>query len=187
VRASLAAAVVAFMMWGPFYRQALHGTNEFWRPWDMFDNGKTFVCDVRWSQGSGTAARPLDPFATFHTEETPVAPRWMFIQRDRDSVLAVGARLCMTLGHHADVHAVASCPGQSGWDVALDGSERLCDPDFNSFMPRPMHSSSDSSGGGHSNGGHQNHPKNHHKKPASATQSSLPPNAPASTHVGAGR
>jgi hypothetical protein len=125
-RTLVASALAAYIVFGPFYRQVLHGHNEWLRPWVMFSGAGLDATQVEYrSRGSDGHESVLDRYAILASTGAPT--RTLSKVTDAKAAKRVGQMLCRKLGEGADVRVYLRVATRNGWKRELSGEENLCE------------------------------------------------------------
>ncbi|MCO4771696.1 MAG: hypothetical protein KDA24_16810 [Deltaproteobacteria bacterium] len=126
VRLVLFVGLVAWMNFGPFYRQVLDGDNQHMREFRMYGTRARRTCQVHFEQKQKDAWKPVSRWEIegYSFQKFPGRARRM-LDKPKDA-LAAGRRLCGALGEDSELRYRMRCghvrDGWGEWDV----SEDLC-------------------------------------------------------------
>jgi len=122
-------ALVAYMAFGPCYRQVLGGRSHVFRSWRMFSGIGIGVVDARFAERLPDGSeRRLDRFAVLGYRDPYRAPRAVRRLAGRDATAELARRLCAAFGAGADVRAYSRIATAGGWEPLDDGARNLCEP-----------------------------------------------------------
>lgn len=119
----------AWMIGGPFYRQALGGSSKIPRSWVMFTGfAAGDVCDVEYRLRDGERESVLDRFAVLGYDDRWDAPSSVRRLPKKKNAVRLGERLCRKLDvEDPDVRLYARCAHRKGWRRVSSGRENLCE------------------------------------------------------------
>jgi hypothetical protein len=119
--------IAGFMLAGPVHRQALDGTNEFFRGWQMYRHFGVEICAVEYTQVLPDGSRrPIDRLATLGHADGRDAPRKLRSLKNEAAARRQGALLCRTLGAK-EVRMKARCGQRNlGWVSSEADGHNLC-------------------------------------------------------------
>ena len=128
LRLAAFAALAAFIVLGPFYRQVLHGEVRAFRSWRMFRGLGHDICDVRYSRVLPDGrAMDVDRYALLGVARPPNAPKDVWMIESTGAAETLAQRLCERLPPtERDLRVVARCGTRTGWLPVSDGSRNVC-------------------------------------------------------------
>ena len=128
LRGLIATLLAAWMIGGPFYRQALGGKSKIPRSWVMFTGYAVGeVCDVRYTLRQDGEESPIDRFSVLGYSSPHSAPKSIRVIDKKKSAVSIGRRICGRIDvEDADVRLYARCATRRGWRVVSEGQEDLC-------------------------------------------------------------
>ncbi len=127
MRAAAFTVILAFMAFGPFYRQVLRGDQQIFRHWVMFSGIALGVVDATYRQRhrDGTEIE-IDRFAALGYAEPRDAPRSIRLIKGRSGTDRVAEKLCRRLGPDADIRVTSRWASRQGWRPGYRGNRNFC-------------------------------------------------------------
>lgn len=123
----MAYGLLAFMIFGPSYRQIVGSKNRIFRNWVMFKGIGVGMIDPDYFVLEPDGKRkPIDRFAVLGFSSRWEAPKLLRRIRGRYNLDQVNRQLCAKLGPGVDLRAITRRSTRLGWQVLEQGERNLC-------------------------------------------------------------
>lgn len=120
-------AVLAFMLFGPFWTQVLGRESRLFRKWTMYHRSGIGVVDATFVRRLPDGTREeLDRFAVLEIAKPRTEAEQVWRMKGQRQTWEVAQSLCRALGSDADVRVVAREATYGGWEELYRGERNLC-------------------------------------------------------------
>ena len=132
IRAALFFIILAWMLFGPAYRQVFGGENKIFRSWTMFENmgidpdTNNGLMDATFYVVNNGELTEINRFEILGYDKPKHAPEKIFRITGDSGIKHVSESLCKKLGNDTDLRVKARMATKQGWKTQYNAEKNLC-------------------------------------------------------------